>query len=246
MALNKDIDTMLRAYAVKKTFTHKGKETVVLQSCSFELKRGTTCALMGKSGSGKSTFMHLLAGFDVPDSGTIFFNEHLVHTFEPQERSKYITFVPQRPFFIRELTVFENIALAGTIVGMSEKRVEENTLQFLAEFDLLSYKDAFIGELSGGQQQRVALARALVVEPECLLADEPTGSLDEDTGMYLIEVLLKCVKKWNMSLVISTHNEAIAHKMEVVFLLKHGILEPVASTVQFQGTSYEHSSVSTW
>ncbi len=233
---------MLRAYNVSKTFTHKGIQTTILQSCSLLLERGTTCSIMGKSGSGKSTFMHLLAGFDKPTSGTVFFNGHLVYKFEPQERARYSTFVPQRPFFIKELTVFENIALAGSIVNMPQKKIEENTLEFLKEFDLLAYKDAYIGELSGGQQQRVALARALVVEPECLLADEPTGSLDEQTGMHLLEVLLRCVKKWHMSLVISTHNEAIANKMELVFLLKDGILEPVTNAVQFQGTSYEYSA----
>lgn len=233
---------MLRAYQVKKNFKNKDKETAVLQGCSFLLERGTTFGLMGKSGSGKSTLMHLLAGFDQPTAGTIFFNGQLVHTIEPRERSKSITFVPQHSFFIKELTVLENVMLAGQIVGMSSEKIQDNALMFLAEFNMLDLKDAFVGELSGGQQQRVALARALVVEPECLLADEPTGSLDEETGMHLIEVLLRCAKKWNMSLVISTHNEAIAHKMEMVFLLKNGILEPVINRLEDKGVSYEYRS----
>lgn len=233
---------MLRAYQVKKTFKNKDQETTVLNSCSFLLERGTTCSIMGKSGSGKSTFMHLLAGFDAPASGTIFFNSQLVHKMDAQERSKSITFVPQHSFFIKELSVLENVTLAGHIVGMPAQKVLDNALMFLAEFNMLAFKDAAVGELSGGQQQRVALARALVVEPECLLADEPTGSLDEETGMHLIEVLLRCAKTWNMSLVISTHNEVIARKMEMVFILKNGILEPIINRREDKGISYEYRS----
>ncbi len=233
---------MFKINALKKSFTTYTKELSILTSCSFSLEKGKTYGLIGRSGSGKSTLMHLLAGFDRPTSGTIMFNGCRIHEIESRQRAQQITFVPQHPLFIKELTVFENVALAAHIVGMEQQKIHDNTTYFLKILGLDGYQDAMVGELSGGQQQRLAVARALVVEPACLLADEPTGSLDDVTGLQLIELLLQCVKLWNMTLLLSTHNETIAHKMEVVFLLKDGIIEPTENNVQSKDFSYEHGT----
>ena len=166
---------------------------------------------MGASGSGKSTFMHLLAGLDSPTSGTI----------TCLDTSSFVT---QSPFFIKELTVFENIALAGQIKKIPKKELCKKIDYLLDAVGLLETKKWQVGALSGGQQQRIALVRALVTEPTFLLADELTGNLDTTTGKIIMDLLLDFQKKYNMGLILSTHNEKIAERMQVVLEIEKGLL----------------------
>lgn len=202
----------------------QGSEKTVLAGVSFECEQGKTYALSGVSGSGKSTLMHLCAGIDVLTEGFIFLNDKLLHTYSSEERARLIVLVPQKPLLIKELNVLENVALAGQLVGLSEKEAMIEAAYFLEQVGLGDMKDFLTGALSGGQQQRVALARALLVKPAFLCADEPTGSLDEETGKQIITLLLKFQKETGMGLIVSSHNPWVIEQMEVVFVLKDGIL----------------------
>lgn len=202
----------------------QGSEKTVLAGVSFEFKQANTYALSGVSGSGKSTLMHLCAGIDVPTEGSIYLNDKPLHTYSSEERARLIVLVPQKPLLIKELNVLENVALAGQLVGLSEKEAMIEAAYFLEQVGLGDMKDFLTGALSGGQQQRVALARALLVKPAFLCADEPTGSLDEETGKQIITLLLKFQKETGMGLIVSSHNPWVIEQMEVVFVLKDGIL----------------------
>ncbi len=211
---------------VKEVFKRfkQGSEKTVLAGVSFECEQGKRYALSGVSGSGKSTLMHLCAGIDVPTEGFICLNDKPLHTYSSEERARLIVLVPQKPLLIKELNVLENVALAGQLVGLSEKEAIIEAAYFLEQVGLGDMKDFLTGALSGGQQQRVALARALLVKPAFLCADEPTGSLDEETGKQIITLLLKFQKKTGMGLIVSSHNPWVIEQMEVVFVLKDGIL----------------------
>ncbi len=216
--MNKAIN--LATFQLAKTFNQQP----IFSNLSVSFKKGCSYALMGESGSGKSTFMHLLAGLDIPTQGKIFLNKRSLDTLTSRERADYIGFVVQTPTFITELTVLENIVLAAELKGISQNKAREKAQEYLSFLDLLGVKDCQAGTLSGGQRQRIALIRALISEPDFLLADEPTGNLDDQSSTQLIQMILLCQKKWGMGLVVSTHCKEVAHKMEVVFRLKDGIL----------------------
>lgn len=205
---------------LKKTF----KQKVIFQDLSVDFKKGTSYALMGESGSGKSTLMHLLAGLDVPTAGEVFLEKRSLDTLTSCQRAKYISLVVQAPTLITELTVLENIVLGAELLGMTTKEAQQKAQEYLSFLNLLSVSAWQIGALSGGQRQRVSLVRALITEPDFLLADEPTGNLDDQSSEQLIQMIMLCQKKWGMGLIVSTHCKEVAEKMEVVFTLKNGIL----------------------
>lgn len=210
----------LQAIGVKKIF----KDLAVLKDISVTFQKGKTYALMGQSGSGKSTFMHILAGFDVPSEGAVLYNENVLQNISVAERAAKIGFVVQSPLLISELTVYENVILPAKIQGIIEQEYKKRALVFLDAVGLLHTQNWHIGQLSGGQKQRIALVRSLITQPDFLLADELTGNLDSHTSGQLITLLLELQKKWNMGLIISSHSSEIVAHMEVVFTLKDGIL----------------------
>lgn len=212
----------LSTFKLKKTF----KQKEIFESLTIDFKKGNSYALMGESGSGKSTLMHLLAGLDVPTAGKVFLEKRPLDTLTSQERVKHIGFVTQSPLLVNELTVIENILLAAQIIGMTSSNVEKKAQEYLSFLGLEEIGLWYVGALSGGQRQRVALVRALITEPDFLLADEPTGNLDDQNSEQLMQIIMMCQKKWNMGLIVSTHCKEIAQKMEVVFTLKNGILVP--------------------
>ena len=187
-------------------------------------------AITGISGSGKSTFIHILAGLDTPTTGTVLFNDAILHTFSPTQRehflNKSIGLVFQSPHLIKELSVIENIIIPGLIQGRSHNDCENKAIKLLKKIELLDKKNSKIGELSGGQQQRVAIARALFNDPAFLIADEPTGNLDLATGKNIIDLLLSCQEEWGMGIIVSSHDEYVAEKMNETYELHEGILQP--------------------
>ena len=208
-----------------KSFIARKKSVDVIKGISLEFKKEKTYALTGASGSGKSTLLHLIAGLDQPTTGSVFINGVSTADLSLTERAKKVGLVFQYPYLINELSVIENVMLAGQLVGMPIKEAHKKAEELLDDVGIAETADWNIGQLSGGQRQRVTLARALINQPDFLIADELTGSVDEQTGKKIIETVFACQKKWKMGLIISTHNNAIACMMEQVYTLKDGVIK---------------------
>ncbi len=219
--------SILAARGIKKKFGTRS-EVAVLQDITATFAQGKSYAIMGVSGTGKSTLMHLLAGLDTPTAGAVFFNEQNVHKMSVQEHSSFLRssvgLLFQLPYLIKELSVCENVMLPALIVGQSEAFSLQKAQQLLEAVGLLQKADARPGSLSGGQQQRIALARAVINEPDFLLADEPTGNLDERTGAEIVDLLLRLQSEWQMGLIVSTHDKEVADRMEHLYRLHDGRL----------------------
>lgn len=223
--------TILRAEEVYKIFTYQDKTIEVLRNLSITFMQGKSYAITGVSGIGKSTFMHILAGLDQPTYGMISINNHIITTFSEYERTQFLTqsvgLLFQNPYLIRELSVEENVMLPGIIAQMPYKYCRDHAHDLLTRVNIAEKWSSAVGTLSGGQQQRVALARALFHKPQFLLADEPTGNLDEQTGYGIVSLLTKCQHEWNMGLIISTHDMYVAQAMEIRYQLRDGQLHKI-------------------
>lgn len=211
-----------------KSFVNGKQKLDVLRGISANFEPNMSYAIMGASGSGKSTFMHILAGLDVPDSGTVFFNGMDLNTMAKKQRAYFlqrsIGMVFQLPYLIKELSVLENLIVRGLTAGLMSAESKERALHFLDLIGLSDKVQCKPAQLSGGQQQRVSLARAIMTSPACLLADEPTGSLDESTGNQVVDLLLTCQQEWGMTIIVSTHDTYVAHRMKKLYQLKDGLL----------------------
>ena len=198
------------------SYSYNQKNTVS-KGLSAELELGKIYAILGSSGCGKTTFLSLLGGLDSPTKGTIFFHgEDIAKKGLAYHRRNHVAFIFQAYNLIDYLTPKENVALTSKLppmpilekMGLTKEEAKRNVLQ-----------------LSGGQQQRVAIARALATEAPVILADEPTGSLDEDTAMAIMDILEENVHKMNKCAVIVTHSNEIAKRADVIFRLKRGELK---------------------
>ena len=208
---------------IKKNYL-QGKNIIkVLDDLSLEINSGEIVALLGKSGSGKSTLLSLLAGLDKPDQGAIFFDEKNLTKFSEDAlcewRAKNLGIVFQQFNLLPHLTALENVLLPLEINGQEDK---DKALNWLRAVGLEDRVDHFPSMLSGGEQQRVAIARALVFEPPFLLADEPTGNLDSETGKKVIDILISIVREMKATMIIVTHDEELALKADRTVLLVDG------------------------
>jgi len=225
------IKSILKTDGIYKVFVQGTQKITVLNNIYSSFSSGNTYAITGISGAGKSTFMHILAGLDTPTKGNVFFNDISLQTLPPstlaQFLNKSIGLVFQSSYLLRELSVIENIMLPGLISGRSKHDCEKRAEQLLHTVDLINKKNSKTGELSGGQQQRVAIARALFNEPAFLIADEPTGNLDLATGKTIIDLLLSCHHEWGMGIIVSSHDDYVAHAMNEVYELSEGTLHKI-------------------
>ena len=208
-----------------------GTDTVqVLRGIDLEITQGTTTALVGASGAGKSTLLHILGALDRPSSGLVTYKgQHLFGKSDRELadfRSHTIGFVFQFHHLLPEFTALENVMMPALIARKERRQAEQAAQTLLAEVGLEHRLQHRPGELSGGEQQRVAIARALIMEPELLLADEPTGNLDAKTSEAIHELLVKIQKQTGISMVVVTHNEQIAARMERVVRLQDGLILP--------------------
>lgn len=214
---------------VSKSFVTYSPVSQLLHDISYVFKQGSTYAITGASGSGKSTLLSLIAGIDRPTSGTILWDEKNINIFNMDQYSYYIygyiSLLLQTPHLITELNVLENVMIPGLIARQSRSQVSQNAKMLLKQVGLSDYEHACPTELSGGQQQRAALARALYSRPKFLLADEPTGSLDASTGDSIAQLLLSCATEWGMALIVSTHDTALAARMDTRLRLADGVLK---------------------
>ena len=201
---------------------------VVLQNAHAEFQSGEITAILGKSGSGKSTLLNLISGIDAPDSGQIWVNGQDLTALPERDRTLFrrsqIGFVFQFFNLIPTLTVGENVSLPLELNHLSHSESDQRARELLEAVGLLERWDTFPEKLSGGEQQRVALARALVHQPLLILADEPTGNLDEETGAQMMDLLARLTREQNGTLLIVTHNPEAAAYADRTLRLSHGQL----------------------
>jgi lipoprotein-releasing system ATP-binding protein len=222
---------LIRAEAVHKDYLIKRKVVRVLCGASLCVSRGESVAIVGLSGAGKSTFLHILGGLDRPDSGSVRIGESdLYGGSEAQRtriRARMIGFVFQSYHLLPEMGVVENVmmpAMVNAHLFSSYRVMRRRAMELLTTVGLAERADHMPMELSGGEQQRVALVRALMNDPELILADEPTGNLDTSTGGHILEHLFSLAKNEGRTLVMVTHNEKIAEACDRVFRLENGLL----------------------
>ena len=222
---------MLRAKGLSYRFREGGAEHQLLCGVDLELEAGECLVLLGASGSGKSSLLNLLGTIDSPQAGSIHVGEREISRLAEPERTlfrrQHLGFVYQRFLLVPTLTVAENVRLPLDLLGVADAQAGARVAQWLDAVGLAARGDSFPERLSGGEQQRVAIARALVHNPDLVLADEPTGSLDADTGERVLALLLERVRRGRGALLLVTHSEAIAGRADRVLRLEHGRVVPV-------------------
>ena len=202
---------------------------VILQDLSLRVGRGRIVSITGVSGSGKSTFLHMVGALDKPDSGRILFAGEDILRFKEKRlnlyRNRTIGFVFQFHYLMPELTVLENVAAPFLVRKFDRAEAFEKSGLMLADVGLLEKRECMPHQLSGGEKQRVAIARSLINSPELLLADEPTGSLDWKTGEMVFGLFKKLIQERGLTAIIVTHNPQIAGLTDSAYLLRNGNLE---------------------
>jgi lipoprotein-releasing system ATP-binding protein len=221
----------LRLENIGKSFEHKGVTTSVLRSVTVTFAQGGSYAIMGVSGTGKSTLMHIIAGIEEPSSGHVFLNDQCIsgssHNNHTQHVADNFGLVFQQPYLIAELTVLENVALPGLIAGHSYAYGTNAADELVRAVGLDGKQHHKVATLSGGQQQRVALARALYHKPAFLIADEPTGSLDQTTADGMVNLIRSFCTQYGMGVIISTHDMRVASQMALRYRLHNGVVEQI-------------------
>jgi putative ABC transport system ATP-binding protein len=227
---------------VEKCYQQRGIAPPVLQHVSLSIANGEFVAIVGRSGSGKSTLLHLLAGIDIPSHGTVQVNGKDLTSLGETERAKFrrqeIGIVFQSFNLLGNLTVLQNVMLPGSLLKHSRQQIRQHAQQLLEDLGLARLEQRLPSELSGGQQQRVAIARALINNPSLLLADEPTGNLDSQTGEEVLR-LLERYHDQGQTIVLVTHDGGIAARASRLITIADGqIVEPASPPIVSSPTSH--------
>lgn len=218
---------VLQSQGLSKAY--EGLSVNVLNGVDLTVHAGDQVAIVGASGSGKSTLLHLMGGLDTPSSGTVellgknFFN--LKESTKGQLRNQYLGFVYQFHHLLPEFTAIENVAMPLMIRRLPREKALSIAEEYLKKVGLAHRLHHMPSELSGGERQRAAVARALVTNPQCILADEPTGNLDRGTANEVFELLLDLNRQQQLSLIVVTHDLELAHKMQRCYQLVDGRLQ---------------------
>jgi lipoprotein-releasing system ATP-binding protein len=217
---------MIRVSKLSKTFIKDGSRVEVLKDLDLDVGKGESLSIVGASGAGKSTLIHILGTLDHPTAGEVLLEGRNVFACNNGQlaafRNRMIGFVFQFHHLLPEFNSLENTMMPALIGGMSRQKAQEKAKTVLQEVGLgerLTHKP---GELSGGEQQRVAVARAIVMEPEIILADEPTGNLDSETGKKIEDILISLNRDRGITLIVVTHNQLLAQRMSRSIGLQDG------------------------
>ncbi|MDX1618428.1 MAG: ABC transporter ATP-binding protein [Balneolaceae bacterium] len=228
MSRNPEILTgseIVKTYPAK---TGNGALTV-LDGCSIGIEEGSIVSVVGPSGSGKSTLLHVLGGLDRPDSGEVIWKTRPIYSFDQEElaefRNRELGFVFQFHHLLPEFTALENIIMPALISGKEIGECEDRAIELLSRFGIPGRAGHRPTELSGGEQQRVAMARALMNNPSLILADEPTGNLDDANTEIVLDYLFELREKDGVSILLITHEKDIAGRCDITYALSRGTLE---------------------
>ncbi|HID36966.1 MAG TPA: ABC transporter ATP-binding protein [Ghiorsea sp.] len=206
-----------------KSYTTPQGNLEILKSVNLEVDKASFIAIVGESGSGKSTLLQLLGTLDYADSGEIFLNDIAIHNLPENKlatlRNQHIGFIYQAHHLIPELTALENVMLPLLIQGKSKKYAQEKALTLLQQLKLEKRATHIPAHLSGGEAQRVAVARAIITKPTLILADEPTGNLDESTATTVFDMILQLCKSEGVAVIMVTHSQAFAESCDHVYKL---------------------------
>lgn len=222
-------DSVVRCTQLSKTFTEGGLHVPVLHDVDLNVISGELVAIVGASGAGKSTLLQLLGGLDQPTSGEVIVADQNVNRLSEKAkcrlRNHYLGFVYQFHHLLPEFNALENVCIPLLIRGEKPKIAQERARAYIEKVGLIARQKHRIGELSGGERQRIAMARALVTEPQCVLADEPTGNLDQNTAEQVADMILQLNQALSTSFVIVTHNRRLAARMHRTLVLEKGKLQ---------------------
>ena len=223
------MNNLIEISNLSKSF-NTSKKIKVLKKISYKFKSGKIYSLIGPSGSGKSTLLNLLSLIDRPTSGSISIENKEVNFNNINKndilRASKIGIIYQQDNLLPDFTALENICLAGLAAGMNKKKSIQNTKDLLKKVGLLNRSDHYPSQLSGGEKQRVSIARALINNPQIILADEPTGSLDMDTAKVVFEILKKQINS-NRIIIIATHNRFFANKSDCLLEMVNGNIKSI-------------------
>jgi lipoprotein-releasing system ATP-binding protein len=214
----------LEGHGLSKTYRNAEVPVLVFSGLDLSVNRGEMLAIVGPSGIGKSTLLHLLGGLDRPDGGTVRVEDRELTKMPADElarfRNKNVGFVFQFHHLLPEFTAQENVAMPGWIGRMDRQEALDRAAQLLSELGLTERRSHFPNQLSGGEQQRVAIARALLADPVLFLADEPTGNLDLATSEKVFELMRSCHSKRGLTSIIVTHNPDLAARCDRTFEMR--------------------------
>jgi len=223
----------IRVEGLVKHYTDAGRVVRVLEGVDLQVRSAEKVAIVGESGVGKSTLLHILGALDRPTAGVVRYGDADLQSLSPRAlatfRNREIGFVFQFHHLMADLSAEENVMMPALIAGYGWDRARQEARRILERVGLADRLDHKPGELSGGEQQRVSVARAVVLSPRTLLADEPTGNLDPATGEDVQRLLIELNRERNVALVVVTHNPRLAGAMDRVLRLHEGRLEPVGT-----------------
>ena len=224
---------LLQCDDLGKVFRSGAQEIAPIDGLNFSIGRGEMISIVGPSGTGKSTLLHVLAALDTPTSGTVYFGGNSLRSFSEAELAEYrnraVGLVWQRHHLLPDFTAAENVAMPLLVRGLALGQALQTAGEWLSEVGLASRTEQRAGELSGGEQQRVAIARALVNRPALLLADEPTGDLDERSAENIFELMQRLHATHHLTSILATHNLSLARRTDRILLLERGKLTPAGS-----------------
>lgn len=221
----------LEAHEIHKSFPNGSDRVDVLKGVTFQLRKGETVTIQGTSGSGKTTFLNIISGLEALDSGELFWHGNRIDGLSTSRlaalRAEQIGMVFQAYYLLPEINVLDNVILAARLTGKPGQEDRDRARELLVRVGLEERLSYSVEKLSGGERQRVAIARALLNHPHLVLADEPTGNLDEETGDSVIELLLDIAREEGTSLILVTHNAVHARKTDKRYRLHFGKLETI-------------------
>lgn len=223
------MNNVIKCKNIRYSYHDGNRETPILSNLNFEVSQGESIAILGQSGCGKSTLLNLIGGIDKPSSGEVYIGNNDLAALNEEKitelRAKSLGFIYQFHHLLKDFSAIENIAMPLLIQGINKETCIKKASQITKTIGLEHRENHLPSELSGGERQRVAIARAIISNPSCLLADEPTGNLDAKNASSVLELLINLNQQHGSSLIIVTHDEKIATKMDRILVLEGGHLK---------------------